>query len=483
MILLAIPLALVLPTLFGWLVLRLLEGKHPVLFTPERWVMGGMLGLTLILFVQFLLQITFSVPFSLLALLATQGICTALLGTVWYYRRASLPPSPALPPSSKLSQRMAILLGALLSWAAIKSLFVGTIFLILVPSYLQDTLSNWNLRGKVMYHTQELTLVMPNEDPIASPKGVSSYPPSVPMAKVLVANVAGVWNDSLVNGLHAFWYLGIIALLYFALRRYVSNGWSLFGVYVLMSLPLYVMHNTNAYGDAFLSVHVFCAVSVLLHACMAKDGQQSASFLRIASLAGALLVFTKNEGMLVFLPPFVLCMLLTVWTLRRTQSFTMQQIFTSLAGMGVAILCIAGPFLLFKWMNGLTFGNAKPFTSLAFGWQEHVLQAVAVNTFFEGNWLLLFPLFFGLIIAKWRTAFSWLLVPMCYFLLVYVGQVFLYLFTGLSREALMQTGYARGLIQLMPLTVMLTMLLLYDVKGKVVEGLNALRNGKLKINN
>jgi hypothetical protein len=105
-----------------------------------------------------------------------------------------------------------------------------------------------------------------------------------------------------------------------------------------------------------------------------------------------------------------------------------------------------------------------------------------VNTFSEGNWLLLFPLFFGLLAFRWRDAFGWLLIPTMFFLFVYVGQALLYLFTSLSREAILQTGYARGLIQLMPLIVMLTILLLHGMRDRLRQALTRI-SGQSTVDN
>jgi hypothetical protein len=474
MTLLALPLALILPSLFGWLSLRLIEGRHPVLFNAERWTMGALLGLTLLLFLQFLLQVTLGVPFSFASFMAAQGIAVLLLGALWYAKKAALPPSPIPMPSEPAGRRFTVIVGVLLTWAALKAAFVGVTFLLLTPTYLQDSLSNWNLRGKVLFETAALTLVMPNEDPLTSPKGVSSYPPTVPMAKALLADTAGVWSEPLVNSIHGLWYLSAVLMLYFALRRCASRSWALLGTYLLLSLPLYLMHGTNAYADAFVSAHVFAAVSLLFHASRSSSEEHAASFLRLAVLAGGLLAFTKNEGLLVFLPPFVLCALLATWRLRKDHVLGTPRALRLCASILIGIACIAGPWLLFKWTEGLTFGNAKPFTTLELGWQPHVLFAVIVNTFSEGNWLLLFPLFFGLMLWRRRDASELLLIPTVFFLIVYVGQVMLYLFTGLSREALMQTGYARGLIQLMPLIVLITVLLLHGIRERIANGTTAL---------
>ena len=62
-----------------------------------------------------------------------------------------------------------------------------------------------------------------------------------------------------------------------------------------------------------------------------------------------------------------------------------------------------------------------------------------------------------------------------------MGQLFAYLFTGLSQEALFQTGYARGLIHLMPVIVTVTTVLLYDAiyRDKGTEGAEGTKGTKV----
>ena len=476
MTLLALPAGLLLPTLCGWLLLRLLEGKHAVLYRTERWVTGCVLGLTSTMFVSFVLQVTLNVPFSFIGFGTAQLGLAILLGALWYAKRSTLGPSP-LPAHSILSRWQAIGLGTLLTLLVAKIVLAGATFLILTPTYLQDTLKNWNLRGKVFYETEMLTLVMPNEDPLVSPRDISSYPPTVPMIKTWLADIAGTWDEALVNSIHIVWYLAALLLLFYAVRRYASLPWALLGTYILGSLPLYLMHGTNAYADAFVSVHILLAISFVLHAMRAHGAMQRMAWFRLAALATCLIPLTKNEGILVHLPPLLLVTALLLLGLRRFGQISSKQLFTAVGWY--ALLGLLPAFWLgFKWVRGLTFGNGKPFTSLGFGWQENVLYAVTINTFAEGNWLLLFPFFFGLLVWRFKTALGELLPLTAFVLIVYFGQMALYLFTGLSTEALMQTGYARGLVQLAPTIVLLTTLLLHDAWPTIGRSFGALRMRK-----
>lgn len=456
---LAFAIGLSLPAACGWLLLRLSEGNAPVLGRAERWAAGMIAGGTVMMAFVFTLHATLGMPLGVLGFLGVELGTLALLGTLWRMRRPT-GTVPALPASGR--SRFEPLAWILLSFAIAKVALAALTFLVLTPTFLDDTLDNWNLRGKVFYEDRALTLALPGEDPIASPKGVSSYPPAVPLLKASLAAIAGSWSDPLANAPHAAWFAGVCVLLYASVRRVLARGWALLAVYGYLSLPLAVMHGTNPYADVFVSAHVFLAASWTFHALRERDAARARSWWLLTGVALGALSFTKNEGLIVYTPPLLL-IAATAFALRwRSGAMNVRGITDSLLRALVPLCVVALPWLAFKWSNGLTFGNAKPFSAFTIHWRENVLMSVGVNTFLEGNWLLLFPLLFLLLCWRWRAALR-AYAPLTAFVgIVYLGQMSLFLFTDLAVEALMQTGYARGLIQLMPCIVLLTVLLLHD---------------------
>lgn len=452
-------LGLALPTTFGTLLLMNLERKQAVFLWWERMVVGCLMGLTLSMLLAFVAHVGLAFVLSFWTFFGSQLLAIAILGTLlWLYPMEQS--VVALPVSHRPAKWMLILAAIVAAWTILKLIFVGTTFLMLVPTYFDDTLDNWNLRGKVFYVDKALTLVMPGEDPSVSPLGVSSYPPTVPLVKTWLAMIAGNWSEPLVNSIHIVWYLLAMTLVFIIVRRKAGVWWALLGSYILASLPLYMMHGTNAYADAFVSSHVLFAIGMTYLGLTRDDAPGRNTFLSIGGIAAAMLVLTKNEGVLVYLPPLLLVLVVGLILQWKNRTMNNADILKTLAWYGGGLVLIGFPWLVFKWSNGLTFGNAKPFTTLGIKWQENVLQAVSVNTFMEGNWLLLFPMLFVLIPWKFRSSFGPLAILTVFFLIIYLGQVSLYLFTGLAGEALRQTGYARGLVQLAPTAVVLTTLLL-----------------------
>lgn len=472
MSILAFIIGILFPTVNGTVLVRLIEGHTPSLARTERITIGCMLGMTLMMLIVFIGHTLVRVPLTLWTFVIVHILCSVILLYLWAKHKLSiLERSTDFPASQPLSTTAKILCGILGAWIVVKIVMTSSVFLLLTPTYLDDTLDNWNLRGKVFFYDHAITLVMPGEDAAHSPLGVSSYPPTVPLLKSWLAFLAGNWSDALVNSIHVVWYIAALILIYFAIRRHANVLWSCLGTYILASIPLYLMHGTNPYADAFVSVHIFIAISMLFHASVATTDHARSTFLKISALAAALLPFTKNEGLLVYLPPLLVLVALLTWIWKKKQILSNKKIIQTYVLYAGLIALLSLPWLLFKWMNRLTFGNAKPVTTLGIGWQENVLTSIFINTFFEGNWLLLFPLLFALMLWRWKAAFSRYAILTLFFLMIYVGQGMLYLFTGLSIEALQQTGYARGLVQLTPTVVLLLAFLLLDASPTLFNAL------------
>lgn len=468
MLLLFLPIGLALPTLSGWLLIRAIEGKTPVLSSIERWAAGFIIGLTGTMYATFLAHITGLIRLDRFGFLAVQLFLVVLLFLVSLFRtcnRTQAIPRPVQPRDSSWKSTSFWLRAAVIIlgiWTALKIITMSVTFL-LMPLYVDDAIDNWNMRGKLIFHHQELVLGFPGEPPPAD-GGIFAYPPTVSMTKAWLAILAGSWHEPLVNGIHIVWFLALLTLLFGALRATAGFWWGLLGLYVFGSLPLPLLHATNPYADMFLAAHIGAAACCLLRALWSPQRGASLRFLLLASLPIALLPFTKNEGLVLYFPILAMAMALAIFHLFRRGTFRRGDVLRIAAWTLATASSVLLPWLFFKWAHGFSFGNAKGLPNiLEFSWNPLSLPAIIINTVFEGNWLLLFPLFFALFAWQWRRAFSFpLLILSIPFLLVYALQITLFTFTPLATEAVKQTGYARGIIHLLPIVLLLTILLLYS---------------------
>jgi hypothetical protein len=474
--LLWLPAGLLLPMLSGWLLVRLCEGQNTVLFRMERWTLGFLFGVTATMFVTFLANVSGLILFTRLGFLAVQLVLVILLGALWLYRHfrtregvllpPHLNPNPPLPPTPyPLRPPLVILLILLALWTLAKIAF-GSFILVTTPSYFDDTLKNWNLRAKVFTLTHTLDT---GTAQTPATEGLNGYPPTVSLAKASLVALAGQWDEGLVNSIHVLWFLAALILLFCALTHRTSWQWALPGTYLLASLPLYCFDGLNAYADVFLSAHLFAAVALTVRGLTEADVHRRQSLLRLAALAAGLLIFTKNEALVLYLPLLLLVLVGGILFLRRPHPMTRREVVMAIAWTAGWLLAIGLPWILFKWAHGLPFGNAKPIAAgFSVGWQPGVLGTLWINAFFEGNWHLLFPLLLLLLVTGRKHLLRSSLTPLVLFVLAALGlQIALFLFTPLSVEALQQTGIARGFVQLAPLVVLLITFLARDVvKGQ-----------------
>ncbi len=434
----------ILPALCGHSVLLLLERNYLVLQRCERCVIGFVLGNTLVMYLVFLVHTIGIIKLNVVGYVSVQVVVLVVLLVLrkrLVVAKNEIPRSPVV----KLSGWGRIVVVVLSVWIVIK-IFACGFTAITSPIYSDDSFNNWNLRGKVFLTQERLQLEVYKSDKEVN--RFSAYPPTIPMTKTWLASLSGEWDEGLVNSVHLVWYVCGLILIFFVLRRMTSFWWAAAGVYVLSSLPLYTVHSAVPYGDLHLSNHLLIAISALAFAVQSSDENQRCSWHRIGAISVALLLFTKNEALLIYLP--VVALLLAVaWCLKRSNV-------RDIIWYASLFLAVLVPWVVFKTMNGLVFANAASVGSYRFGWQPGALKALWISLFFEGNWILLLPVLIVLLAASYKKLLrSDIIIYSLFFILAFAIQMGLYLFTDLSELAINQTGTARGVLQIIPIAVVL----------------------------
>jgi len=453
------------PGALCWLALLLLEGTRPVLTRAERIVWALTLGPTLFTFIAFLSHVLGLTSLTLVGFLLPNVLVALLLGagawTSGVLRSGWNTPLPASlsPDTAPRWMRLGVLL--LCIWAAVKIL-AGAIDLFGVPTYWDDSFNNWNMRGKMFFVSERIELTIPVGNQIVQTEGgVSSYPPALPLVKTWLADLRGSWEEPLVNGVHLLWFLGLLGSFFLLLRRSFSRTVSLLGASLLASLPLLLIQGTNPYADVFLASHLFLSIACLLGAGRAGTTEELTSWLKLLGFTLGLLLFTKNEATVLYAPLLILLAFWLLLTKKRAGLITQQQ-FTRAVGLCAIILALlALPWLAFKWLNGLTFGNAKSISGMTLSFNPLVVRAIWYHLSHEPNWLLL-PLVLPLVLIlsgkrAWELPEGLLTV---FVVVSILGQFLLFaLLAPLATEAIMQTGLSRGLLHVVPVALLLVILL------------------------
>lgn len=466
MTLLALLVGIAVPGVLGWLLVRSVEGRHPLLLGTERIVYGFTLGPTAMMLIVLLCHALGLTPITLTGFFAPVVICIALL-TSWNWKRGSLnnPSGFVLRHHATTSRPLIALTIVLLLWSGIK-IASGTINAFTVPTYWDDSFNNWNMRGKLFYYEKAVKLEIPGGNDVTQDAiGVSSYPMSLPLMKTWLSTLRGSWNESLVNGIQVLWYLGIIGILWYGLRRRLSPAISALGVYAFISLPLVLIHGVNPYAEVFLASHLLIALLCVTNAFDATTERDVTGWLSLSGLSLGLLAFTKNEGMALYVP---LVLASIYWTLyAQTKAGVLSQ--SQLKRTALRTLSLAGliiiPWLAFKYAHGLSFGNAKAVSALSLSFSPRAIQSIWYQLSHEPNFLLL-PLLFpvtlliaGKDIVRGSKA---LLVAFVLTALVLQWSIFVFV-TALATEAVKQTGLSRGIVHIAPVAVYVLVILWEEI--------------------
>lgn len=488
---LTIPLALAIPSLEGVLLLRILEGRVPVLYRFERWCAGLFLGLAGSAYVLFFAVLA-GVPVTLSGFLSVHAVMLAVL---FFFFQFSIPASPVLPLPSFRALKQSLppwlfFLGCFLALWTLLKVGVGAYDLLSVPPYFDDTYANWNMRAKAFYVSESLLLDLSRDHEMFFGGRVPSYPLTVYFAKVWLAQVHGGlqetlgteegpalhrsgasgagWSEGVVNSVHLVWFIGLLSLLFCALIRTVSCTWALFGVYTLVSLPLVILHGTNPYSDVAMAAYLFFALSSLIEWAKTSDPLSQRSWFRIMCCSVALMIFVKSEALLLFLPPITVLFLMSWWRREHTEPGSWKTV----AQYACSVACVALPWIAFKASLGLEFGNAQSVggLSMALSLHEEVPGAIFNDLFYTGSYLLFFPVLLLLLTLTqrfWkRDAITLLLL---FLAIVFLGQFLIYTLTPLGPEAANHTGFGRGMVQLLPSLVFLVTCLLAKLLSNDTE--------------
>lgn len=482
---LSIPAALAFPIFEGLLLIAFIEKKEPLLSHIERIAAAFLLGLSWSSFVLFLATLS-GVPLTFPGFLVVHLCFIALLLFLVRFRVSHFgmrdilfpknAPKLSLRLSSSLSTPLKVLLGLLFFWMILKIL-AGAYDLLLTPSYFNDTYANWNIRAKAFFTSESLLLDLPRAHRFYFGGRVPSYPLTIYFTKVWLAMIQGEWRDSVSNSVHLFWFLSLLALVFGALTRLASAVYGFLGVYILVSLPLLFLQGVNAYTDVIMSAYLFLPL-LCLYQWMISGAQSGAamnpsesqrasgSWLLLLSVSAAAMVFVKSEALLLFLPPLTLVFGIALFRSSPLKRSALEAFGTYLGTIAI----IAIPWIAFKMLYGLEFGNAQGVSSFILRPNPDVPAAILGDLLYTGSFLIFFPIFLFLVLLHgrrlWRDPLFFLLV---FLFIVFSGQFLIYYLTPLALEAISHTGYGRGIVQLLPSLTFVAVLLFQSIIATLIE--------------
>ena len=480
--------ALLLFLIEGFLLVRLLEGKNPILSHTERIAYGFLLGGSVFSYSAFWL-VLIGLPLTFAGMLIVHILLLLVLGGffLWRLHGVTALRSPLLPVSP-LAEPKSRWLSFLIAWCVVWTLVkvvAGGYDLLSTPSYFNDTYASWNMRAKVFFVEESLLLGREPTDEYFFGGRVPSYPLTVHLSKVWIAKTVGNWNESAVNSIHLFWFLALLGIFFSALKRELNAAWAIAGTAALVSLPLLLVHGVNAYSDVLMGGFVFAALygfyrwmrteSTKSEARNPNDDGARHSWLLIFSFMTTSMLFVKNEALLIFLPTIAFLFAFVCWSKGNPKTridfsdfgFRISDFVTWL----LIVSSVVVPWTLFKWSEGLTFGNATEVSGFSLHIHDGVAFAVEGDLLYTGSYLLFFPLFALLLFMGWRFYMRKSLgVLVTFFLIVFLGEFCIYLLTPLATEAIRHTGFGRGMVHILPVGMFISMLIVQKYFSNEWEG-------------
>ncbi len=235
-------------------------------------------------------------------------------------------------PGAKSLSLPEILLALGISFQALLTFFRA--FLKPIESF--DSVAMYAMRAKIVFmgggippnFFSEMAPSMPNPD----------YPLLLPLAEAWTYIFMGGINDLLVKALFPLYFICLLVASFFLMRRFISRKGAFIFTFAISSVPQLAAFGAVGYADVVLTYYYTIGAG-----CLFLWGRERrARDIIIAGLFLGFAIFTKNEGMAMFLASLI-CLGLYLFTDARISS--LRTLFKALPFV-LIVLIIAGPWLV-----------------------------------------------------------------------------------------------------------------------------------------
>ncbi|MCX5713248.1 MAG: glycosyltransferase family 39 protein [Candidatus Omnitrophica bacterium] len=267
-------------------------------------------------------------------------------------------------------------------------------------------------------------------------------------------------NDQLVKAIFPLFFVSILGILYFAVKRLSGRTAALLFTFLLATIPQFNNFATNAYHDVPFAYYCFAGTLFLIY--WFKD-MKSLGYLYISAAMTALGAWTKNEG-------FVYCvanvMLLCIFLFMNRRVIKRRDLVYGLSYIGVIILILA-PWLWVKLTANLvnsdvgstTLGQLNLFKQLYKIWP--IFYEFQRQVFGPKKWNLIWIIFIlSAVVYRKNILNERMRYVSISIALIISGYIFAYLIGRDDIWHMVGTTWSRMLIHFLPLTVYWLALLL-----------------------
>lgn len=249
--------------------------------------------------------------------------------------------------------------------------------------------------------------------------GVPNYPLGLPLQEVWIAWFAGSWDDIAVKLLFPGYLLALCLIVYGTVREWLGPRAGMVGALFVAALPLMLQHAQEAYTDLPLAYFVLAGAVAL--ACYGRSGSRSA--LVLASVFGVGAIWMREDGVLVVAANAAVLGAVLAWAGRLS---------TRSGRADLALFLAPGVTVWLVWaLVKIRLGISSNLVMDADAWTMFVtrlptvMEALVQCLFLDGNWLILWALFFPAILFEFgatvRRDWVFLVWPMMLYLVAVVA--------------------------------------------------------------
>jgi len=240
-----------------------------------------------------LLMSLLSIKFGVAAIFAP-WIPVLVAGAFFYFRRTSPGTAPikGVPPRGKPLSSLRIFERFLIGGIIFNVIY--TFFRALIkPLESYDAVAIYAIKSKIFYLSNSVSRDFLTNIAAAFPH--PDYPLNIPLAETLSYIAMGSLNDQLVKIIFPLFYVAILALLYYAIRRFASRAYALLFTFIAATPAQFSAFAANGYLEVPLAYYSSAGLILLF---MWFDERREFSFLALSALLTAMAAWTKNEGLL-----------------------------------------------------------------------------------------------------------------------------------------------------------------------------------------
>jgi len=313
-----------------------------------------------------------------------------------------------------------------------------------LPVYFDDTLNHWSGRGKAFLDGSNWSWDPESIYFMGKAFGHEQYPLFASIWRAVNAALLGRHDAGLerVDGF-ILWLIILIVTTYW-IKEYSGKLWvGLLGAAIIAGIPLQTWHATAGYAEIYIQAFLLLSLYAIFQ-----------NKYILAGLLSAAMIWSKNEGLVIFIPCIVSCLSVKLFLEKeRLIKDRMKNFFLFNTTWILTML----PWIVFKLMKGVGFTIP---TQEGLGYVEGALAKMGEAVYNSPSSSILWLFFtITIILCMKRIIKSNVLLPLaisCFILIVMM--TFLFTSTGAYRFLANGLTIHRSLLQIAPPFVILAVL-------------------------